>query len=312
MSDSEDELCALPNTCKKRSITFEREYTCIKRSFKNNVTGNKTQVKRRIIVSKTERKKPFKRRKLEKRIKNSNETNNNDINNNESYDNDTNNNVESYDNDINNTQNNIASYDNDTNAISYNNDRNNSKASYGNDTNATSYGNRRHINKEWFDQSNIRGRLLWVVCVFLFVFVSFCVACFAVSFCKMFFFFFFVFRVAPSRELQNIDSILQGLNLDAEKIESTKSYISALTGNSWAYYINGEAIAFADLDYLTQSINVCCEIACFFNNFVRICGGFFNIYFVLFLPAKLAHNPFLVCCFFIIHRIMVNGQLHRK
>ena len=119
--------------------------------------------------------------------------------------------------------------------------------------------------------------IFFYLCVF-FEFSCFFCCEFAFLMYELFFCFFRLIcfsRVFKSRELRNIDATLESLNLDAEKTDLTKKYITALTGNTWAYYINGEAIAFANLDDLTNTINVAKLRILFSFRLLRICVFFF-------------------------------------
>ena len=81
--------------------------------------------------------------------------------------------------------------------------------------------------------------------------------------------------VIMSRELQNIDNIL-GNDCAPEKKDAIISYVSALLSGQWAYFVNGEVLALADLDESTQSINVS---HFFFFFFLFFCFFFVFIYF---------------------------------
>ena len=74
--------------------------------------------------------------------------------------------------------------------------------------------------------------------------------------------------VVISRELQNIQNILNDKGLSPEIQKQVMDYINALLSGKWAYFINGEVLVLADLDTNTKTINVCyCFSGVFFRKF---------------------------------------------
>ena len=86
-------------------------------------------------------------------------------------------------------------------------------------------------------------------------------------------------RIAKSREMRNVDVLLA--DLTEEKKKELKVYLNALTGGNWSYYINNEAMAFANLDNLTGTVNVC--VYCFVCVLSVCIVSVFSLYCVFFV-----------------------------